>query len=85
VSLATQVISPFIVLFAPVYLPIEKLPFFFQFTSRFIPTTYSARAMRVTMGYGDFSTFWIGYLDFAGIFVLCLYGAVRKRSGEHEQ
>jgi ABC-2 type transport system permease protein len=78
VSLATQVISPFIVLFAPVYLPIEKLPFFFQFTSRFIPTTYSARAMRVTMGYGDFSTFWIDILILLGFSVLCLYGAVRK-------
>lgn len=59
-SLATQIVQPLIVLFAPVYLPVERLPAFLRVTSAFIPTTYVARALRDTLSgavtprtYGD--------------------------------
>ncbi|MEM4406927.1 MAG: ABC transporter permease [Candidatus Methanomethylicaceae archaeon] len=45
-SLATQIIQPLIVLFAPVYIPLEQLPYPLQITAHFLPTTYAAKALR---------------------------------------
>lgn len=48
-SSATQVVQPLIILFAPVYFPLEQLPFVLQVTARLLPTTYSAGALRGVM------------------------------------
>jgi len=45
-SLATQYLSPVITFLAPVFIPKESLPRFFQVTSTILPTTYVASALR---------------------------------------
>lgn len=45
-SLATQYLSPVVTFLAPVFVPKERLPRFFQVTSSFMPTTYVASALR---------------------------------------
>lgn len=70
VSWTTQVIQPLIVLFAPIYLPIDKLPPVLQVTSKFIPTTYISRAIRYTFGYGEL---WRYITDCA---ILLMLGAI---------
>ncbi len=49
-SLATQILNTVIILFAPVYLPLERLPAFLRYTSMAFPTTYAARALRLAVG-----------------------------------
>lgn len=46
VGLITQVVVPLLVLFAPVYVPIAKLPSVLQATAKFLPTTYVASCLR---------------------------------------
>ncbi len=48
-GLVTQIIDPLIVFLAPVYIPVERLPRFLQYTSRFLPTTYVADALRASV------------------------------------
>ncbi|HZW48587.1 MAG TPA: ABC transporter permease [Bacillota bacterium] len=78
VSLTTQVIQPFLVLFAPVYMPIEKLPFVLQMTSRMLPTTYAARAIRYALGFGDLKGFLIDILILTAFSIAGIWGAFRK-------
>jgi len=56
-SLVTQVVNPLLVLFAPVYMPIDRLPQWLQATARVLPTTYAAEAMRAALGLGDMQVF----------------------------
>jgi ABC-2 type transport system permease protein len=51
VSLHTQIVTPLLVLFAPVYVPLNQLPAFLQTTARFLPTTYVAACLRAAIGY----------------------------------
>ncbi len=45
-SLATQVVQPLIIFFAPVYYPLEHLPSVLQITAHLLPTTYAAQGLR---------------------------------------
>jgi ABC-2 type transport system permease protein len=45
-SLATQIVQPLWLFFAPVYIPLEYLPYPLQVTSQILPTTYAAAALR---------------------------------------
>lgn len=45
-SLLTQIVQNIIIFFAPVYLPSERLPIALKFTSKLVPTTYVANAVR---------------------------------------
>lgn len=69
-SLATQVVQPLIILFAPVYFPMEQLPFVLQVTSHLLPTTYAAQALRGIMAGASLLELWpqlIILLGFAAI------------------
>jgi len=79
-SLATQVIQPLLVLFAPVYMPIQRLPDALQITSRIIPTTYVADAMRGALGGSSMNPLYLnlGVLILSGVASLSL--ALRRAS-----
>lgn len=57
-SLVTQVVQPLMVLFAPVYMPIDRLPLVLQSVAKLIPTTYAAEAIRVAFGLGSRGIFY---------------------------
>ncbi len=59
VGLATQVVHPFLVLFAPVFVPMAQLPAFLRVTSNFIPTTYVAEALRAAVSGRLGPRFWL--------------------------
>jgi ABC-2 type transport system permease protein len=71
-SLATQIIQPLITFLAPVYFPVEQLPPILQVTSRFLPTTYAAVALRKTTAGGSLGDVWIEILVLLGFAVLSL-------------
>ncbi len=77
-GLVTQIIDPLIVFLAPVYIPIERRPRFLQHTSRFLPTTYVANALRASVAGSVTSRTWheIGFL--AAWTLLSLSAASRK-------
>jgi len=69
-SLATQVVAPLVTLFAPVFMPMERLPFFLQVTSRFIPTTYVAAALREALTQPFSPLYW------SSVVVITLFGVL---------
>ncbi len=68
-SLATQVLATIIIFLAPVYIPVERLPGPLQVTAKAIPTTYVARALRLTVSGAPISSLWP---DMAVLAVLAL-------------
>lgn len=48
-GLVTQIVDPLVIFLAPVYISVESLPRFLQCTSRLLPTTYVARALRASI------------------------------------
>ncbi|HEY3316645.1 MAG TPA: ABC transporter permease [Bacillota bacterium] len=78
VGLATQIIAPLIVMFAPVYVPASQLPPFLQVISKVIPTTYVAQSLRLAIK-GELSPqFWQDLLVVCGFTVIGLFLAVLK-------
>jgi ABC-2 type transport system permease protein len=77
-GLVTQIIDPLIVFLAPVYIPVERLPRFLQYTSRFIPTTYVANALRASVAGSVTSQTWLEIGLLVVWTVLTLWAASRK-------
>ncbi len=71
-NLATQIVQPLIVLFAPVYLPLEQLPLPLQVTSHFLPTSYAARALREALTGASLLELWPEILILASFTVISL-------------
>jgi ABC-2 type transport system permease protein len=79
VGLATQIIAPVLVLFAPVYVPLQQLPPILQVSARFLPTTYVAGCLRSALGY-ERNTYW-GSLAVVMLWVLASVGLQLARVG----
>ena len=77
-SMTTQMISPLIVLFAPVYMPLVNLPRFLQLTSYAIPTTYVARGLREALTAPFSNMYWTNLLILLAFTVLGLVASVYK-------
>ena len=77
-GLVTQIIDPLIIFLAPVYIPGEHLPRFLQYTSRFIPTTYVANALRASVAGSVTSQTWLEIGLLVVWTVLTLWAASRK-------
>jgi len=77
-GLVTQIIDPLIVFLAPVYIPVERLPRFLQYTSRFVPTTYVANALRASVAVSVTSQTWLEIGLLVVWTVLTLWAASRK-------
>lgn len=77
-SLATQVVQPLLVLFAPVYMPIERLPSVLQATATLLPTTYAAEAIRVAFGLGNMWVFCRNVLVLLALGAVTLLLSVRR-------
>lgn len=71
-NLATQIVQPLIVLFAPVYIPLEQLPYPLQLTAYFLPTTYAARALRETLAGASVLQLWPEILILLGFTAISL-------------
>lgn len=71
-NLATQIVQPLIVLFAPVYIPLEQLPYPLQITAHFLPTTYAARALREALTGASLLELWPEILILASFAVVSL-------------
>jgi ABC-2 type transport system permease protein len=71
-SLATQVLSTIIIFLAPVYIPVERLPGLLQVTAKAIPTTYVARALRLTVSGAPVSSIWPDIALLAGLSLVSL-------------
>ncbi len=48
-SLVTQIAQNIIILFAPIYIPTDRLPKLLQYTSSILPTTYAASGLRAAI------------------------------------
>lgn len=72
-NLATQIVDPLIVFFAPVYLPQEQLPGALQVTAHFLPTTYIAKALREAMTGASLFQLWPEVLVLLGFTAISLY------------
>ncbi|MHB8926491.1 MAG: ABC transporter permease [Bacillota bacterium] len=59
VGLATQIVQPFLVLFAPVYVPMAQLPAALRVAARYLPTTYVAEALRAAITGSLGARFWL--------------------------
>ncbi|QOR34623.1 ABC transporter permease [Clostridium sp. 'deep sea'] len=79
-SMITQIVSPLIVLFAPVYFPLFKLPRFLQISSHVIPTTYVARGMRQAITTPYSTGYWLNILILLGFTIVGLVASVYKTS-----
>lgn len=71
-NLATQIVQPLIVLFAPVYIPLEQLPYPLQITAHFLPTTYAARALRGALTGASVLQIWPEILILLGFTIVSL-------------
>lgn len=71
-SLVTQIAQNLIILFAPVYFPIDRLPKFLQVTSALLPTTYAASGLRAAMQGAPLTEFLTEVLVLLGFAVISL-------------
>lgn len=71
-NLVTQIVQPLIVFFAPVYIPLQQLPYPLQITAHFLPTTYAARALREALTGASVQQLWPEILILLGFTIVSL-------------
>jgi ABC-2 type transport system permease protein len=71
-SMATQVLATIIIFLAPVYIPLEQMPGFLRYTAMAIPTTYVARALRLSAAGGGLSALWPDLTVLLGLALISL-------------
>jgi ABC-2 type transport system permease protein len=71
-GIATQVIQALVILFAPVYIPFERLPHPLQVTAHLLPTTYAAQALREAVAGGTWLELWPEMLILFGFATISL-------------